>query len=308
MKKNVWAALFLALAMLISAVSAAQAEITVNILTSFYPMYIFAQNIAEGIDGVHVQNMADQSVGCLHDYQLQTRDMVALEKASVLVVNGGGMEQFMDKVIAMRSDLPVIEASAGIDMLPLASHAHDHEHESGHEDEACAMVNAHVWLDPELAIRQIENIAQGLCEADPVHAQAYRSNADAYIARISALHSEMKELLEPVSGGKIITFHEAFPYFAQAFDIEIAGVIEHEPGEEPGTREIARTCDLVKELGITALFVEPQYPQKAAETIARETGAGLYTLDPVVSGDAGKESYEELMRENARVLLEALTK
>ena len=82
--------------------------------------------------------------------------------------------------------------------------------------------------------------------------------------------------------------------------------IEHDQGEEPGTREIARTCDLVKELGVKALFVEPQYPQKAAETIARETGAGLYRLDPVVSGDSSKESYELIMRENARVLLEAL--
>ena len=113
-------------------------------------------------------------------------------------------------------------------------------------------------------------------------------------------------MLAPVAGERIITFHEAFPYFANAYGIEIAGVIEHEPGEEPGTREIAETCDLVTDLGIRALFVEPQYPQKAAETIARETGAGIYTLDPVVSGDGTKESYETIMRENARVLLEAL--
>jgi len=249
--------------------------------------------------------MADQSVGCLHDYQLQTRDMVALESASVMVINGGGMEQFMDKVISTRSDLPVIDASAGIEMLPLESHAHEHEHEEG---EACSEINAHVWLDPMRAIAQIENIADGLCAADPQHADAYRENAAAYAQRIDALYKEMSASLAAVAGEKIVTFHEAFPYFANAFGIEIADVIEHEPGEDPGTREIAQTCDLVKEMGITALFVEPQYPQKAAETIARETGAGIYMLDPVVSGDGSKESYEIIMRENARVLLEALTK
>ena len=125
-------------------------------------------------------------------------------------------------------------------------------------------------------------------------------------ARLLALDAELSAMLSPVAGERIITFHEAFPYFANAYGIEIAGVIEHEPGEDPGTREIAETCDLVTKLGIRALFVEPQYPQKAAETIARETGAGIYTLDPVVSGDGTKESYETIMRENARVLLEAL--
>ena len=127
-----------------------------------------------------------------------------------------------------------------------------------------------------------------------------------YMNKLTALRDEMHLALDNLPHKDIVTFHEAFPYFARAFGIEIAGVIEHEPGEEPGTREIAQTCDLVKELGIRALFVEPQYPQKAAETIARETGAGLYRLDPVVSGDSSKESYELIMRENARVLLEAL--
>ena len=304
MKKLGFFAALLSVCLLICAPGMQTAHAEVEILTTFYPMYVFTLNIADGIEGVTVKNMADQSVGCLHDYQLQTRDMVALESADALVINGGGMERFMDKVIAMRSDLPVISASEGIDMLPLADHAHEHDHEG--EEEACEEVNAHVWLDPELALKQIDNIANGLAASDPQHAAAYLANASAYAARISALQQEMKEMLLPVRGGRIITFHEAFPYFANAFEIEIAGVIAHEPGEEPGTREIAEICDLVKERGIAALFAEPQYPQKVAQTISRETGALLYTLDPVVTGDGSKESYETVMRENARVLLEAL--
>ena len=112
----------------------------------------------------------------------------------------------------------------------------------------------------------------------------------------------------PFAGADIITFHEAFAYFADAYGLHVAGVIANEPGEEPSTRDIADTCALVTTLGIRTLFVEPQYPQKAAETIARETGASIYTLDPCVSGDGTKESYETIMRENARVLTEALSK
>ena len=303
MKKSLLAAL-LALLLLASCGCAAQEGGGVRIVTTFYPMYVFALNVTEGIEGVAVQNMADQSVGCLHDYQLQTRDMVALEGADALIINGGGMEQFMDKVISLRADLPVIDASAGIDMLPEGEYEADggHDDHDGHNHG----VNAHVWLDPKLAAVQVENIGEGLAAADPVHADAYRANAAAYARRLTELDAELSAQLAPVAGERIVTFHEAFPYFANAYGIEIAGVIEHEPGEDPGTREIAQTCDLVTNLGIRALFVEPQYPQKAAETIARETGAGIYTLDPVVSGDGTKESYETIMRENARVLLEAL--
>ena len=300
MKKSLLAALLL-LMLLTSCGCAAQESGGVTVVTTFYPMYVFALNVTDGVPGVSVKNMADQSVGCLHDYQLQTRDMVALEGADALVINGGGMEQFMDKVLSLRADLPVINASEGIDMLPEDGHD-DHDDHDGHDHG----MNAHVWLDPKLAAVQVKNIGEGLALADPANAEAYRANATAYAERLLSLDSELAAMLAPVAGERIITFHEAFPYFANAYGIEIAGVIEHEPGEEPGTREIAQTCDLVSSLSIRALFVEPQYPQKAAETIARETGAGIYTLDPVVSGDGTKESYEMIMRENARVLLEAL--
>ena len=301
-KRNGFALLMMVLTLLFSG-CAAQTDGQKVIVTSFYPMYILTQNVAAGIDGVTVQNMAEQNVGCLHDYQLQTRDMVTLEGADALVINGGGMEQFMDKVMTLREDLPVIDASEGIEMLPSASE-HDHDDHDDHDHEGEVM-NAHVWLDPSLAMVQVRNIAEGLANADPDHADAYRSNADAYILKLEQLKAEIAEQLAPYAGREIITFHEAFTYFAEAFGLHVAGVIATEPREEPSTRDIADTCDLVNTLGIRTLFVEPQYPQKAAQTIARETGASIYTLDPCVSGDGSKESYENIMRENAKVLTEA---
>lgn len=302
MKKSMLAAL-LALALLVCGGCAAEEAAGKTIVTSFYPMYVFTQNVARDVPGVRVVNMASESAGCLHDYQLQTRDMVTLEEADALVINGGGMEQFMDKVIAQRPELPVINASDGIDML-CSEDEHDHGH--GDHDHDHGVYNAHVWLDPKLAIRQVQNIADGLAAVDSENAEAYQQNAAAYKAQIQALDAELSAQLAPLAGSAIVTFHEAFTYFADAYGLVVAGVIANDAGEEPSTRQIAATCDLVKQRQVKALFVEPQYPTKSAETIARETGAKVFTLDPVVSGDGSPESYENAMRENARVLTEAL--
>ena len=300
MKKSMLSAL-LALALAVCSGCAAEEAAGKTIVTSFYPMYVFTQNVVRDVPGVRVVNMASESAGCLHDYQLQTRDMVTLEGADALVINGGGMEQFMDKVIAQRPELPVINASDGIEML-CSEDGHDHD---GHDHDH-GVYNAHVWLDPALAIRQVQNIADGLAAADSEHAEAYQQNAAAYKARLQALDAELSAQLAPLAGSAIVTFHEAFTYFADAYGLVVAGVIANDAGEEPSTRQIAATCDLVKQYQVKALFVEPQYPTKSAETIARETGAQVFTLDPVVSGDGSPESYENAMRENARVLTEAL--
>ena len=298
MKKSMLSAL-LALALAMCSGCAAEEDAGKTIVTSFYPMYVFTQNVVRDVPGVRVVNMASESAGCLHDYQLQTRDMVTLEGADALVINGGGIEQFMDKVIAQRPELPVINASDGIEMLCGEDDHDGHDHDHG-------VYNAHVWLDPALAMRQVQNIADGLAAVDSENAEAYQQNAAAYKARLQALHAELSAQLAPLAGSAIVTFHEAFTYFADAYGLVVAGVIANDAGEEPSTRQIAATCDLVKQYQVKALFVEPQYPTKSAETIARETGAKVFTLDPVVSGDGSPESYENAMRENARVLTEAL--
>ena len=301
MKKRICLLAMLLAVALLGACASAGSEKT--FVTSFYPMYIFAQNVAKDVPGVQIVNLAGESTGCLHDYQLKTRDMATLEKADALIINGGGMEQFMDKVIAQQPQLAVINASEGIDMLCSED---DHGHDHGDHDHAHEALNAHVWLDPSLAIRQVQNIADGLAAADGEHAEAYQANAAAYIARIETLRDELAQQLAPLGGSEIVTFHEAFTYFAKAYGLHVAAVIAGDSGEEPSTRQIAKLCDLVDSLAVKALFIEPQYPAKTAETIARETGAKLYTLDPVVMGDGSADSYENLMRENARVLQEAL--
>ncbi|MBQ1509944.1 MAG: zinc ABC transporter substrate-binding protein [Selenomonadaceae bacterium] len=263
-----------------------------HIVTTFYPMYIDAINIAKGIDDVTVTNMTKPQTGCLHDYQLTTEDMKTLEKADALIANGAGMENFLDKVIKEQKNLKVIDASKGMELL-----------KDGDEE------NPHVWLSVTADIQQVRNITEQLKAADPKHADAYQANADAYIAKLEALKKEMHEALDNVPHKDIVTFHEAFPYFAKEFGLHILTVIEREPGSEPTPAELQAVIEQVKPLTAKVLFTEPQYSPDAAKTIARETGARIYTLDPVVTGEAKEsamDAYLTTMRKNMETLKEAL--
>ena len=264
-----------------------------RIVTSFYPMYLATINITDGVNGVEVYNMTKPQTGCLHDYQLMTEDMKTLEKADAFVINGAGMEDFMDKVTEQQKKLKVIDASRGIELI--------HDDEEGD--------NPHVWLSVTDAITQVRNIADQLKEADPAHAAQYEKNAAAYIEKLTSLKSEMHAALDNVPHKDIVTFHEAFPYFAKEFNLNIIGVVEREPGTEPTPTELQETIEQVNALPSKVLFTEPQYSPAAAETIARETGAKIYTLDPVVTGEAtpqAKNAYIDTMKKNMKILQEAL--
>ena len=263
-----------------------------KIVTSFYPMYVATINITKRIDGVEVKNMTKPQTGCLHDYQLTPADLKTLEKANAFVVNGAGMEAFLDKVVKQQEKLKIIDASKEIDLL-----------KDGTED------NPHVWVSITNAIKQVRNIEEQLSAADPKHADQYKENADAYAAKLENLKQDMHAAVDSLPNKNIVTFHEAFPYFAKEFNLNIVAVIEREPGSDPTPKDIEETVDKVKSLNIKALFVEPQYPEGAAQTISKESGAKVYTLDPVVTGDADEnaaDAYINAMKKNAQVLQEAL--
>ena len=269
-----------------------------TIVTSFYPMYISTLNIVKDIPNVEVLNMTAPQTGCLHDYSLSTKDLKTLSSADIFVINGAGMESFLDDVIDEYSDLKIIEASNGISLIEDTDHD-EHEHD----------VNPHVWVSISKNIEEVSNIAKELSAFDPTHASEYDANADAYIAKLENLRTEMHAALDNVNNKDIITFHEAFPYFAEEFNLNIAGVIEVEPDSEPSAKEVENIISIINEKNIKALFTEPQYSSKIADTIAKETGASIYTLDPIVTGDANEDAYDDYivkMQENLNTLKEAL--
>lgn len=265
---------------------------SLRIVTSFYPVYIATINVTKDVPGVEVVNMTKPQTGCLHDYQLSTEDMKTLESADVFVVNGGGMESFLDKVVSGQKNLKIVDASQGIDFL--------------HDEEG---VNPHVWVSVSDAILQVENIAAQLGAVDPAHIEQYQKNAAAYIEKLTALQQEMHAKIDNLPHKDIVTFHEAFPYFAKEFNLQIISVIEREPGTEPSPQELKETISKVNSLPVKVLFAEPQYSPEAAKTIAAETGAKVYTLDPIVSGPMDENAYDAYlagMKQNADTLAAAL--
>ncbi len=267
---------------------------TLKIVTSFYPMYLDTMNITRGVAGVEVVNLTPPQTGCLHDYQLTPEDMKTLETADIFVVNGLGMESFLDKVTEARPDLKIINASDTPDIVPIM------------ED---GVPNPHVWLSITYSIAQVKNILAQLCELDPERADQYKRHALDYIDEMTTLRDEMHLSLTFLPNKDFVTFHEAFPYLAAEFGLNVAAVIEREPGTEPTPQELAETIDKINALSVKVIFVEPQYSSKAAETIANETGAQIFTLDPIVTGEAKPENlldYVNRMLENLMTLAKAL--
>jgi len=267
---------------------AASATPPLRVLTSFYPVYVAALNVADGIGSTEVHNLTNPRVGCLHDYQLTAGDARKLADADLFLANGAGMEPFLDKIRAQYPRLKIAEVSNGI---PLINN------------------NPHVWTSPGGARRQVENIAAALSAADPANAGRYKSNAEAYGAKLSALGGRIKSELAPLSGTPVVTLHDSLPYFARDFGLDIVGVIERKPGLWPGVRELATISDLVRTRNIRIILAEPQYSDRAAQIIARETGARVFHVNSIVTGPSdpakARDAYLQAMEQNLEVLREA---
>ncbi|MHB8125679.1 MAG: metal ABC transporter substrate-binding protein [Desulfitobacteriaceae bacterium] len=262
-----------------------------TIATSFYPMYIFTLNIAKDIPNVNVIDMTKPITGCLHDYAITPADLKNLEEAQVFIINGAGMESFMDKVIGQMPNLKIIDSSKEIQLI------------KGEGDEGD---NPHLWVSISNAIIQVKNIGDQLSSLDPNNAAKYQANTSIYVKKLEVERDKMHQALDGIKNRDIVTFHEAFPYFAKEFNLNIVGVIEREPDSEPSSQELKETIEKVKSLNVKALFTEPQYSTKAANTIAKETGAKVYTLDPVVTGPMDADAYINIMDSNLKSLQEAL--
>jgi len=260
-----------------------------TIVTTFHPMHLAVLNVTAGVEGLRIVNLAAPAVGCLHDYHPTPRDLAVLTGAGVVVANGMGMESFLGDLPRQYPGLKIIEAGAGLDVLV-----------SGGE------TNAHVWVSPSRYAREVRAIGEGLAAWDPAHAAMYRTNATTYARSLEALRNRMAAELKSAKTRDIVTFHEAFTYFADEFNLKVVGVVEREPGSDPSAGELAGLIRKIRECGVRAIFAEPQYSAKAADTIARETGARVYCLDPVVSGPVSLTAYEATMERNLAGLLRAL--
>lgn len=257
-----------------------------QVVTSFYPMYIAAMNVVGDTQGVELSNLTENKGGCLHDYQLTAADMKKLESADVLIVNGGGMEAFLDKIEKAYPELPIIDASAGIQT----------------EEK-----NAHYWVDPEKYKEQLLNIENGLSRLDGEHSKSYAKNRKAYEKQVNQVEEKMISALEAFPAEKAVLFHDAFYYLASRLGIQVVYSVELEEDTSLNTGEIAEIVDRVKEEKVRLLFTEKQFRESIPLGISRETGAFICVVDTLVGGPMEKDAYLKGMEQNIREITRCLS-
>ena len=128
--------------MLGSGYETARQSDSLRLTAAFYPVYVLALNVTEGVEGVTVDNLVASTTGCLHDYQLSPADLVSLRSSDALLLSGAGAERFLDPVRERYPDLPLIDSSVGIELL-CASHAHEHTDDHDHHEGDAP--NSHLW-------------------------------------------------------------------------------------------------------------------------------------------------------------------
>ncbi len=271
----------------------------VTVVASFYPVYIFTLNLLNGIEEVDVECMAEQSIGCLHDYTLTARDAKLLNDAVVLVVNGAGMEGFLKDAFKSVPELDVINSSVHIELI-----CKEEQHEEDHDEHVHE--NSHIWLSLENARLQVENIKIGLVKEFPQYEEQIEENYSDYIKRLDALGEERKAVVSAVKNSNVISFHGAFEYLSEDLGFNISSTVESDEGYEPSAKGLAKLSNEIKADNIGALFVDPNYSGSGAEILKRETNTEIYIVNPIVSGEEKLTAYEDTMRENYKMILKAV--
>jgi len=231
------------------------------------------------------------------DYEPKPDDARKLSDAKLVVSNGVGLDNFLDRLLASGTGgkTPQLVLGDGIPTITVDGEA-----------------NPHFWLDPSLVKQYyVPKIAAKLSDIDPAGKATYDANAAAYSSTLDSLDAELKAKIAtiPEANRKLVTFHDAFPYFARHFGFELVGVILANVGQEPTAADLAALVDKVKSAGVKAVFSEAQFSPKLSQTLAQEAGVTkvVTTLYNDALGPAPADSYLGLMRWNVDQIVAALS-
>jgi len=258
-----------------------------QIVATTLPVYEFTSALCRNTD-ITVSRLVTEEVSCLHDYSLQTRQMRAIEGAELVVISGGGLEDFLKDALSGKA---IIDASGDVAMHH--GHAHDgHDHEN----------DPHIWLSPVLAKSMVHNICHGLISQYPQYETQFSQNEAKLQEKLDQLEAYGQAQLKELACRELITFHDGFTYLAENYGLHIVRAVEEESGSEASARELIELIELVQDHDLPAIFTERSGSTSAATIIAAETGSSLYCLDMAMAGD----SYFDAMYHNIDTLKEAL--
>lgn len=254
------------------AAQAAPLEVAVSVA----PQKYFIQKLAGPLARVSVMVTPGADP---HSFEPKASQMAQVAGASIYFAQGVEFEQvWLPRMAASNKKLTVVDATAGIELLPLEEHGHDKEVGHQHAATPDKETDPHTWTSPRLAKVEAANMARALAQADPANAQAYEANLAALNQEIDALDAAIREALKGLpEGASFLVFHPAWAYFAR--DYGLREVALEVGGKEPGPRLLRKIIDDSRKKGVKVVFVQPQFSRKAAESVAEGIGATLAVAD-----------------------------
>ena len=281
-----------------------QAFAAVDVVASFSILGDITQRV--GGERIKVHTLVGRNADA-HVYQPTPTDAKTLAKARLVVVNGLGFEGWIDRLIKSSGYRDsVTTASSGIRTLARGESGdeHDHHDHAGPSD-------PHAWQDLANAARYVDNIRNALIDIDPEGRSTYQANADQFRQEIAALDAEVRQNFKkiPKDRLKVVTTHDAFAYFGQAYGISFIAPVGVNTDAEPSAADIGRIIKQIRREKIPAVFMESISDSRLLDRIRQESGArigGTLYSDALSKTDGPAATYLEMMRHNARTLLEAL--
>ncbi|MBA3422034.1 MAG: zinc ABC transporter substrate-binding protein [Thermoleophilaceae bacterium] len=203
-----------------------------------------------------------------HEYEPTPSDADAMSEAEAVIANGANLDDWLDDLLDQAgADAIRADAVDGITLLPTEEHGFPGD--------------PHVWHDPELAKRMVDNVAAGLGRADPPGGDTYRRNAESYKARIDWMAATIRRELAPVPPERrnLVTSHDAFGYFARAYDVNVVGSVlpTVTTDAEPSAQQVRRLVDEIRRNDVGAIFTEEAVEPRLERRVAEEAGARVST-------------------------------
>lgn len=280
----------------------------IKVITSFYPLYDFAQKV--GGDKVEVENIIEG--GEAHGYEPSAKDIIRIQESDVFIINGAGFEGWVPKTLnSVKNDkLKVVDTSEGIELHDAHDHeGHDHDHE-GHDHDH-GDFDPHIWMNPMNAYQQMKNIKDAFVAVDPENQTYYEDNFKHYGAQFEALNNDFKTQLSDVPNKEVVVDHTAYGYMLEPYGIEQVAIAGSLLSSEPTAKQVDESIEYIKREQIKSIYMESLSNDKLLNTIAKETGVKILKLNTLESLskqdlDAGND-YFKVMNENLESLVEGLS-
>jgi manganese/iron transport system substrate-binding protein len=237
--------------------------------------------------------------GEVHTFDPTPADIARVADADLVITNGLGLDDWVEDLARdSGSHAPIVALGEDLDGVAYLEG-------EGH----AGTVNPHLWMDVGNAIHYVERIGEQLAAIDAPHASVYEDGAASYVERLTALDDSAREEIGaiPAERRTIVSFHDAFPYFAEAYGLKIVGTVIDAPGQDPSAGEIADLIDAIRASGATALFGEAQFNPQLAQTVAEEAGIAVVTdLYTDSLGGPPADTYEGMIRWDVERVVGAL--